>query len=64
MKETSITEVVQQNEFLHKKLDRYRELVQIYRTALRTYARKYPELNNMNAAEKALEDGKKLEKLL
>lgn len=64
MKETSITEIIQQNDYLHKRIDRYRELVQLYRAALRTYARKYPELSNLNEAEKALENGKKLEKLL
>lgn len=64
MTETSLSELLKQNDLLWKRLDRYRELIQLYRSALRTYARKYPEKSNMNEAEKALEEGKKIERLL
>jgi hypothetical protein len=64
VKDFNLNDLLKENDRLYKKLDRHRELIQLYRTALKTFARKYPELQNMNEAEKALEEGKKLEKLL
>lgn len=64
MEELSLNRLLEQNDLLHRKLARHRELLQIYRGALKQYARKYPEQANMSIAEEALEKGKKLEKLL
>ncbi len=64
MEELNLNKLLAQNENLHRKIQKYREILTLYRVALKTFARKYPEANNMNAAEKALEFGKKLESFL
>lgn len=53
-----------ENDKLWKKMDRLKEVNKIYKEALLTYARRFPEKNNMNAAELALDKAKKIEPLL
>ncbi len=64
MEELSLNKLLKQNDILHHKIQKYREILTLYRVALKTFSRKYPEANNLNAAEKALELGKKLESFL
>lgn len=64
MKETTLNEILDQNDHLHKKIGKLQELLSLYREALMTYARSSSKHNDINIAEEALHRGKRLEKVL
>ncbi len=64
MKELNLTQLLNDNDLIHRKLSKAREVIRIYKAALKTYSRKFPTKENMNAAEDALERGLKLEKFI
>ncbi len=64
MKEFSVNELLNENDKLHKKINKLKEIGNIYKEALTKYARHFPDKSNLNTAEQAIDTGRKMEKLV
>lgn len=64
MKPFSVNDLLKENDRLHKKLDRHREIIKLYKDAVEHYARIANAHDKVNVARDALEQGRKLEKFL